>query len=305
MQKWQLPLTGIVLAISSAVMAQDLVPVIPPPGSPPEAFAASYTYSSALPQLPPTSSNVSQPIWSSAVDPRPAVDERLTESTWYTRIDYFHWNERIDGQDFVNEEGPLVTLGYVHRFGPERIRGELFGGSVGYNGGSQMPDGSTIPMKSHTNYMGVRTEYDLLYDPEWWPAASLFIGIGTRFWFRDLPDDYDQAGNFVWGYQETWWTVYPYIGLERRRTLTDEWEFFASGRIGATAATYQHVTFDDVVLYPKIGITGQVQMGLRGRHLFLSGYFEGMTWSESAVVRDSLQPTSRMITVGLQSGFSF
>jgi hypothetical protein len=305
MPSWSLPLTCLVLAISSATGAQDFVPVIPPPGSPPEAFTAAYVTSSGLPQVPPSSGYVPQPIWSPAVDPRPVAAERLTESTWYTRIDYFHWNERVDGQDFVNEEGPLLTLGYVRRVGPERFRGELFGGSVGYDGGAQGPDGSTEPLKSHTNYMGVRAEYDLLYDPEWWPAASLFVGIGTRFWFRDLPDDYTQSGDLIWGYQETWWTVYPYVGLETRRTLTDEWEFYASGRIGATAATYQHVTFNDVVLYPKLGITGQMQVGVRGRHLFLTGYFEGMTWSESAVVRDSMQPTSRMITVGLQTGFNF
>jgi len=48
-----------------------------------------------------------------------------------------------------------------------------------------------------------------------------------------------------------------------------------------------------------------MQVGLRGRHFFLTSYFEGMTWSESALVRYSLQPTSRMITVGLQTGFNF
>jgi len=38
---------------------------------------------------------------------------------------------RMDGQDFVNEDGPLVTLSYVRHIGLERFRVELFGGSVG------------------------------------------------------------------------------------------------------------------------------------------------------------------------------
>jgi hypothetical protein len=39
--------------------------------------------------------------------------------------------------------------------------------------------------------------------------------------------------------------------------------------------------------------------------VFLSSYFEGMTWGESNIRRDSLQPTSRMVTVGLHAGLSF
>ncbi len=45
----------------------------------------------------------------------PALGNRLIESTWYTRVDYFHWNESSDGMDFVNEYGTLITLGYMRR----------------------------------------------------------------------------------------------------------------------------------------------------------------------------------------------
>lgn len=305
MTTWRIVLTCLVCVGGSAAAAQEVVPVIPPPGSPPEAWPASYISSPTNPPAAAAPLYSSPPVWTPRVETGSKVDERLTESTWYARVDYFHWNERVDGQDFVNEEGPLFTLGYVRRNGPERWRAELFGSSVNYYGGAQGNDGTMAPLKSITNYMGVRGEYDLLYDPDWWPAASLFVGIGTRFWFRDLPDAYTAAGDLVWGYQETWWTIYPYIGLERRRMISDNFEFYISGRIGTTALTYQHVTWNDVVLYPKIGITGQVEVGLRGPHLFLTTYFEGLTWSESAVVRDSLQPTSQMVLVGLRSGFSF
>jgi hypothetical protein len=231
--------------------------------------------------------------------------EQLTESTWYTRIDYFHWDERLDGEDFVNEDGPLMTLGYVRRVGRERFRGEVFGGNIGYEGGVDYEDGTSELLKSHTDYLGVRGEYDLLFEPDVWPDVSFFVGIGSRFWFRDLPDDYTASGVLVWGYEETWWTLYPYVGMERRRTLDDGLEFFFSGRIGSTVLTYQHVTWNDVTLYPKLGITGQLELGLRGRHLFLASFFEGLTWGESNIRRDSLQPTSRMVTVGLRAGLSF
>ena len=48
-------------------------------------------------------------------EPACPAHERFIESTWYTRIDYFHWNERFAGADFVNEDGPFWTLGYLFR----------------------------------------------------------------------------------------------------------------------------------------------------------------------------------------------
>ena len=230
---------------------------------------------------------------------------RCLESSWYTRVDYFHWNERLDGADFVNEDGPLVTLGYARRVGRERFRVELFGGSVHYDGGGVFDDGSSEPLSSTTKYLGVRGEYDLLFDPDWMPRWSFLLGIGTRFWIRDLKDDVTDLGSPVEGYQETWWTIYPYLGLESRRQPGDGFELFASGRIGFTPVTYERASLFEVTLYPKTGLTGQLEVGLRSRRVYLSGYFEGMSWGESPVVRDTLQPRSRMFLVGLRSGVSF
>ncbi|HEX3725583.1 MAG TPA: hypothetical protein VHV08_05045 [Pirellulales bacterium] len=230
---------------------------------------------------------------------------RLVEGTWYTRIDYFHWNERIDGSNFVREDGPLWTLGYQRRIGPERFRAELFGSKVHYSSGIQFDDGTVEPLSSMTDYLGLRAEYELMYEPVAWPHLSVFGGIGTRFWIRNLPDIITDMGDFVRGYQETWWTFYPYMGLERRRTLTPDVEFYARGRIGVMAFTYEHLTIDQVTLFPRPGITGQLEAGIRGPRLFLSAYFEAFQWQQSAVVRDWLQPNSRMFVVGLKTGFSF
>jgi hypothetical protein len=162
-------------------------------------------------------------------------------------------------------------------------------------------------LKSETRYLGVRGEYDLLLEPDCWPTMSFFVGIGTRFWIRDLPDGTTTLGHDVWGYQETWWTIYPYIGMEKRRTFNAEgFEFYASGRIGCTAVTYQFASFIDAApLYPRPDLTGQLECGLRGRHVFLAGYFESMAWGQSPVVRDTLQPYSRMYTIGLKTGLAF
>jgi hypothetical protein len=235
----------------------------------------------------------------------PPVIDQFRESTWYTRIDYYHWNERLDGADFVNEDGALATLGYEHRTGVERYRGELFGSTVNYAGSAQFPDGSSDPLHSTTKYLGLRAEYDLLIEPEGLLQVSFFAGLGTRFWIRDMKDDVSDNGFLVQGYQETWWTIYPYLGIERRRTHTDDIEFYYSARIGCTPITYQRVVDFDTTLYPKCGLTGQLEAGLRGRRFLLSACFEGMGWSQSEVVRDSLQPASSFLTVGIKAGYCF
>lgn len=233
------------------------------------------------------------------------IGERLHESSWYTREEYFHWNERFGGEDFVNEYGLMLTLGYVKRIGQERFRAELFGGTLDYVGGAQFNDGSTEPLWSKTGYLGVRGEYELLFEPDWLPRTSLLLGVGTRFWFRDLRDGVTPSGYDVTGYQETWWTIYPYLGVETRRSLQSGPELYSSARIGCTAITYEHVSWYDAVLYPKCGITGQAEVGLRGDHFFCAVFSEAMTWGESDVARGLLQPTSSFVTVGLKAGLSF
>ena len=92
------------------------------------------------------------------------------QATWYTRIEYFHWNERIGGTDFVNENGTLFTLGYQRQIGIERFRAELFGGEVNYQGYDQVPvdpnsatsDYYLVPLTSKTDYLGVRGEYEMV-----------------------------------------------------------------------------------------------------------------------------------------------
>jgi hypothetical protein len=308
-----------VLSLSSA-SAQELYIAPPPPGQ--SDFNAPPAVHSAIPP-PPTPQPFASPGIAYQSPPIPTAPpasmapvapeapaqcyvERQTESTWYARVDYFHWNESIRGENFVNEDGTLTSIGHVRRSGPERIRVELFGGTMHYDGCGQYTDGSTEPFSNgSTGYFGARAEGELLLEPEWWPRTTFFLGVGTRFWIRDLKDGYSDYGNPIWGYQETWWTIYPYLGMEKKHNLQNDFEFYAAGRIGFTAATYQHVEVDDLSLYPKAGLISQLEGGVRGRRVFLSLFFETMNWGESDVVRDSVQPASRMLTLGIRTGLTF
>ena len=296
MQARHLICASVLLAGIASARAQEYVPQIAPTF---EALAPPFEPLAPAPAMPGTGS-FAPTVFQSVPDVSPI------ESTWYTRIDYFHWNERMGGQTFVRENGPLATIGYLRRVGSERFRAEFFDGGVHYSGFAQFSNGTLEPLTSTTNYTGLRGEYDLLYDPVSWPSATLVFGVGTRFWFRDLPDGRSASGVPVAGYLETWWTTYPYFGIQTRRGLTaSPIEFYASGRVGATAVTFQHGTWNDAVLYPKMGVTGQLETGFRGPRFFVSAFSEVMTWGQSNVERHMLQPASTLLTIGLRTGITF
>jgi hypothetical protein len=246
------------------------------------------------------------------------TSEKLTQASWYTRVDYFHWNERSGGTDFVNESGALYTLGYTRQIGIERFRAELFGGEMHYQGYNQVPvdasdpntDYYLVPLSSRTDYLGLRGEYEMVLAPAAWEGRlALLAGLGSRFWIRGFPDGTDTQGNFSPSIQETWWTIYPYLGLETHLHLGSELELYSQSRIGATAVTYQYSSTDTNPLWPKPGIMANTEIGLRGPRFFVAARFEVMSWSPSPWVwgsqSETSQPNSVMFTAGGQLGFVF
>jgi hypothetical protein len=233
---------------------------------------------------------------------------RLLESTWYARVDYFYWAEQVDSQPFMKNEGAMPTLGWQQRRGRQRYRAELFGGRVDYFADMGGLDDSNV-----TDYLGLRGEYELMWEPGTWEKLSFFTGLGTRFFVRSIPDIVIDDSVLVDGYQESWWTFYPYIGAESRRRMNDNWEAYWRARIGVTAYTREHIATDDVTLFPRANLTGQVELGFRGPRLFISGYCDVMAWSQSPEVLaysdPSLygmrQPASQNVLVGLKSGLSY
>jgi hypothetical protein len=281
-------------------------PTFPPPG--PSYLPPAMAYTPPVPTYP----TPSPPVAAESFAIRPAGPlpelEKSVESSWYTRIDYFHWHE--SGDYSVDESGPLYTLGYLSRVGAQRIRAEFFGGYVHYNGYAQFSDEygnlfSEPLTTSSTRYLGCRAEYEYLMEPHWWPNATFSVGIGSRFWLRDLRDSLADYGDPVTGYHETWWTIYPFLGLENALPLGNGAELFSSIHVGATALTYQFCSLLDHALRPGLGMLAQVEFGIRGPRASLSGYFETMNWSHSRDVEGWYQPASQMYTIGGRLGLMF
>jgi hypothetical protein len=314
---------GQVLGNTASVAASD-APLSAPSANP--AYSASWpapgedAHRYDNPYAANAGVSISQNPYASAAMPKPestmaaagvptitvGPPEKLSESTLYVREEAFFWHESI-GDNNVDESGPLTTLGYMHRNGCERWRMELFGGSMNYDGFAQYDDGSTenYSQSSGTNYLGLRGEYELLIEPTCWDFLRFSIGLGTRFWIRDLKDSVTPSGSYVSGYQECWWTFYPYIGLETRESSEPGIHFYGSMRVGFTPLTYESIAYYGLALYPRCGMTAQAELGIRYNKCVLAATVETMTWGESAVVQDSYQPESSMLTVGGKFSFTF
>jgi hypothetical protein len=230
---------------------------------------------------------------------------RSLETNWYTRFDYFFWKEVQNSEQLLDENGVLYNLGYVRTAGAQRLRGELFTGAVHYGGTTWDGD----PVDSKTSYLGCRAEYEWIWDLNFrgCPPASMFLGVGTRFWIRDIKDGTILPDNgYANGYQETWWTFYPYLGLEKRWVTGPCEELFVSGRVGATAYTYEFASLAGApTINPSPSVTGQVECGWRDGRLYIAAQFEAMTWNASPIDRGFQQPCLQMYTTGLKLGLTY
>jgi len=233
------------------------------------------------------------------------------KSVWCARGEYFRWNTRKNKSNVEVDEGTLWTLGYTRRVGPERFRAEFFGGGMHYRSMGGVID----PMFSSSSHLGGRGECEYLWtiNSDRWPPPVFSLGIGTRIWGRNIHDGTDGSGGFEEGYHQTWWTLYPYAGLEKE-WLFDGWgKFYASGRLGCTAMTYLYIHELRQAVYPKPNITALVEAGWRRNHFDLSVHFEAMAWQPSHPFHFHGDPSkdvyvycgSQMFTVGMQLGWHY
>jgi hypothetical protein len=166
MKLWQAILAGSFLTMAATSIAQDwlrqpapgyepLPAIAAPrlaPGMPAPPLTPEMPVAPLAPKEPVTPLATFDPVRSAV--PAPVSSGVPIQSTWYTRIESFHANERFAHQSLLSENGPLVTLGYLRRVGNERFRGEFFDSSVRYKSFIERNDGTTEPLLSHTNYLG-------------------------------------------------------------------------------------------------------------------------------------------------------
>ena len=145
----------------------------------------------------------------------PATAASLTELTPYLSSQYFTWTEQNPVKR-VKERGSLFSGGVLLGLTTSssltlRLREELFGGQVGYDGATQAPDNS--PVQTDVNYFGTRQDLDLgVRIPVRRLLVEPFAGIGYRWWLRDLQDAVAANGKLASGYTESWQALYGRVG---------------------------------------------------------------------------------------------
>ena len=288
-----------------------------PPGQPP-AGAANGILSGNEPASP-------------AAPPVPAVEipaeaiQPYLGFSMYGRVDAFRWTESADN---VSESGALFTLGFQFGIDTNRFRLELFCGDVGYSDDFTTPQTGTTSASnsSDTTYIGTRMEFERAFKFDAVPSLSFIAGVGTRLWSRAVYESFANVSNTpVTGYDEGWWTNYPYLGLETRRQPGATFEWYASAHVGVTAFTLESFAVRDgsfmlvsspsgtiitqqdgasTSAYPKPGMTESVELGIRYKLFNIAFCFDGLAWAQSSTT-PPYQPATQMYQFGLKAGACF
>lgn len=131
----------------------------------------------------------------------------------FMRLEQFTWEEFVDGERLLKEDGPRVGIGLrgsLQEYERMRLdmRADGFLGRVDYDGRTFAGD----PIVENTDYLGVRGELDAVVEPGRTSAVRLHprFGIGARYWLRRLAKGDTDAG----GYDEGWFMLYARLGAD-------------------------------------------------------------------------------------------
>lgn len=245
----------------------------------------------------------------------PAAAVTLEELTPYFSPQYFTWQERINGQRLLKEEGPLFAVGA--RVGAVtgssvalRGRVELFGSEVGYRGQTQAPD--PAPIHTRVTYLGTKSEADLGYRVQaGLLALEPFGGLGYRYWLRDLQDTSTSDGTQVSGYTETWNLGYYRLGARVAGSFAGAKCMAEAGgkRPFHTGNTVDFAGSGTTTFRPKGRWSGFAEAAFRQGHLEAAVFYEGFRFAASdarmAAGTAYFQPESSSDIFGLRLGWAF
>ena len=230
-------------------------------------------------------------------------------------VNDFTWQENLPDGTSLEENGPLIGLhiqGQVDlpRAWESFLYGEVYAGTVDYDGFLINIDGSIEPYKSETSYVGFSGAWDFGYNLSTSEELGLlpFVGLGTHYWLRSLDDEEG------FGYDEYWLTMYGRVGLRVIWRSTTGTEVYALGAALLPFYNYEWAVNvplargnDDVELEPEEEVGYQLEAGLNRGRLHLSVFYEAMEFGQSDVDDSGLffQPESTRDVAGIRIGIRF
>ena len=231
----------------------------------------------------------------------------------YLKTESFTWKEYDNsGSQLLKESGLISAMGAsvrsdIAEFLVLRGRGELFGGSVNYDGQTQ----TGTPVETDTNYAGFKIEGNLGWKFKVSEKSSLepFAGLGFRWWQRDIQDTLYAAG-----YEETWWSFYGRFGIYGKHTFSGQLKAFAEAGVRQPVSNRNKVDLSviglsTVTVEPGNKASVFAEAGLKWTRFKASLFYEGMRFSKSAPVTVNnvqvWQPESRADIFGISVGMDF
>ena len=250
----------------------------------------------------------------------------------YPSVQYFTWEEFLNGSRLLKEEGPLFGVGGGVRLDLYRkrlllnVRGEMFGGNVGYRGATQNLDNAAQndrPLKTDVTYFGTKLESDIGWRlPLAAGSIEPFAGIGYRWWLRAIQDSTAVSNPPpplvpevfpVGGYTEWWQTVYTRLGLRGSCPVGSDLSLFAEAGGKYPFLNRNSADFPGsgtVTIEPDPRWSVFAELGARYGSFRPVLFYEGFRFDQSSAVpigtnRFLLQPTSDSDIFGLNLGWAF
>jgi autotransporter-like protein len=236
----------------------------------------------------------------------------------YAAVDSFVWKEFIDGTRLLKESGTLTGLGVSFRkdFADRLVldaSAEIFGGRVGYDGGTQ----SGVPATSTVDYLGLKLKGDAgkRFSVAGPFTLEPFAGLGYRTWRRGIRNGTTPSGQQVQGYTEQWTTLYARLGARGGMDIPQARSVFLE--VGAKLPLYNENTAyfsregvgPNVTMHPGWDWSLFAEAGIRMDRIKASVFYDGMRFARSADVAVPggriFQPRSTADIYGVKLGVLF
>jgi hypothetical protein len=236
----------------------------------------------------------------------------------YLKVDDYTWNEYQNGVRLLRESGILLGPGFSYwkEFSNHltlKPLAELFVGNVGYDGSTQ----GGIPVKTRVMYVGSNIQCDggRKFDVGEKSFIEPFVGLGIRFWSRDLHDSTTSSGTFASGYTEEWFTAYTRFGVRGEESVSEVSRLFAEGGVKLPFYNENQVYFNsgnsnpDFTLHPGLQSSWFSEVGMTMYHFKVSVFYDSVRFTQSQNVNTSIgsvyQPISSGDLIGVKLGAAF
>ncbi len=228
----------------------------------------------------------------------------------FMRLERFTWEEFVDGERLLEEEGPRVGLGLrgtLQEYKRMRLdmRADGLLGRVDYDGQTFAGD----PIQENTDYLGVRGELDAVFGIKRTAPVRLHphLGIGARYWLRRLAEGNTDAG----GYDEGWFMLYARLGAELIWQVAPDTRFYFNfaRRPAIYNSTWYNIRIQDeetFSLEPGRDWTWDLEAGWVTDRYRFSVYYETYAFKQSDSKLfpplEVFQPESEGRSAGVQIG---